>query len=49
MLWKATDQKEPSAETRDVTKFGWEVTKAVVVRQWLNQMFLMSSAAIAVH
>ena len=39
MLWKATDQKEPSAETRDVTKFGWEVTKGEAVRQWLNQMF----------
>lgn len=31
MLWKAADQREPPAEARDITKFGWEVAKGGAV------------------
>ena len=41
MLWKAADQREPPAETRDITKFGWEVTKGGAV------MPVVSSEAVA--
>ena len=27
MLWKAAGQREPPAEARDISKFGWEVAK----------------------
>ena len=39
MLWKAAGQREPPAEARDITKFGWKVANEGAVqasRQWLQ-------------
>ena len=33
MLWKAADQRESPAETRDITTFGCEVTKGRAVKE----------------
>ena len=56
MLWKAADQREPPAETRDITQFGWEVTRGVVMPTVSTEamaddkyIYLISSAAVALH
>ncbi|CAL8311163.1 unnamed protein product [Gadus morhua 'NCC'] len=36
MLWKAAGQREPPAEARDISKFGWEVAKEGAVMPALD-------------
>ena len=45
MLWKAADQREPPAETRDITKFGWEVAYGGAVMPTVAIQAVAPSAA----